>query len=99
MIGLSHHHATRPRPAEPAWWRRQARCIVYHESRFQWHIYDPPYANGFQFLLSTWERAGGAARTWVSASPGEQMFRAWRIYRQDGGSWREWSTASVCGLG
>jgi hypothetical protein len=65
-----------------------------------WHVWDPPYANGFQFLLGTWERAGGAASTWRSASPREQVYRAWRIvHGQDGGSWREWpNTSRACGL-
>jgi len=98
VIGLSIHHApSRPhhRPPYPLWWKRQALCIHRHEST-NWHAYDPPYANGFQFLLSTWERAGGSAATWVRASPRQQMYRAWRIWTQDGGSWREWSTAYLC---
>ena len=70
-------------------------CIHRHEST-NWHIYNPPYANGFQFLLSTWQRAGGSSARWVSASPREQTFRAWRIWKMDGGSWREWSTAYLC---
>jgi hypothetical protein len=83
----------------PAWFRRQARCIAYHESRFEWHIHDEPYANGFQFTLATWRRVGGLTRTWVSAAPREQFWRAWLVYRQDGRSWREWPSSSrACGL-
>ena len=65
-----------------------------------WHVSDPPYANGFQFMLGTWERAGGSSSTWQSATPREQVYRAWRIVvGQDGGSWREWpQTSRACGL-
>lgn len=50
-------------------------------------------------MLGTWERAGGAATSWVTAPPAEQFYRAWIIWRQDGGSWREWpNTSRACGL-
>jgi hypothetical protein len=54
-----------------------------------------------QFLVSTWQRAGGRARdvfTIARTSPREQLYRAWIIYLADRRSWREWGTASACGL-
>jgi hypothetical protein len=81
----------------PPWFFKQAWCVHTHES-VNYHISNPPYGNGFQFMLSTWVRAGGNAAWWITASPREQFYRAWRIYRQDGNSWREWSTAGACGL-
>ena len=96
-LAAHHHHRIHPDWHPGAQWLRGAGCIHRHES-VDWHISDPPYANGFQFLASTWTRAGGRLSQWVKAPPREQRYRAWRIWLQDGGSWREWSTASVCGL-
>ena len=76
---------------------KAAWCIHTHES-VDFHISNPPYGNGFQFMLSTWVRAGGNPAWWITASPREQFYRAWRIWKQDGYSWREWSTAGACGL-
>lgn len=82
----------------PAGWLSGALCVHSHESG-DWHIHNEPYANGFQFMLGTWIRAGGSASTWVTASPAEQLYRAYVIWRQDGGSWREWpNTSRACGL-
>lgn len=82
----------------PAWWLPGALCVHSHESG-NWHIYNPPYANGFQFTLYTWQSVGGSASNWVSASPREQLYRAWLVWKRDGGSWREWpNTSRMCGL-
>lgn len=60
------------------------------------------YEGGMQFLKSTWTSVGGRVQRdghWASeASPREQLFRAWLVWRRDGGSWREWSSARACGL-
>jgi len=32
------------------------------------------------------------------ASPREQLYRAWLVYRRDNNSWREWGTAPACGV-
>lgn len=58
------------------------------------------YFGGLQFLPSTWRRAGGAEYTAFShpgdprypftASPREQLYRAWIIWRSHNGSWSEW---------
>jgi hypothetical protein len=87
----------------PSWWLAQALCVHRHES-VDWHragvdyLGRPsPYYGGMQFLVSTWRRAGGIGLP-SSASPREQLYRAWIIWRANGGSWREWGTAAVCGL-
>jgi len=82
-------------------------CIHRHEGAFNDNTGNG-YYGGFQFLIGTWRRAGGH---WYAAfdhpgnpaypftaSPHEQLYRAWRIYHADGDSWREWGTAGVCGL-
>lgn len=85
------------------WWLRQAFCVHRHESvdwhraGVDWRGRPSPYYGGMQFLVSTWRRAGG--RGLPSAwAPREQLFRAWVIWRLNGGSWREWGTAGACGL-
>jgi hypothetical protein len=87
----------RPSPS----WMRAALCIHAHEST-NWHLVNAPYFGGMQFLLSTWYRAGGSGGSlWAAArsSPREQLYRAWKVWLQDGGSWREWPTTSrICGV-
>jgi hypothetical protein len=81
----------------PAWFRQQALC-VHHGESIDWHIVNPPYTGGMQFMDGTWQRVGGRGRA-SDASPGEQIFRAFLIWKQDGGSWREWPrTSRACGL-
>jgi hypothetical protein len=50
-----------------------------------------------QFTLYTWRSVGGTSFPHL-ASPREQLYRAWLVYRRDGNSWREWGTARACGL-
>lgn len=63
-----------------------------------WHDGGAPYYNGMQFAPSTWDRAGGHPSRLVSASPAEQVYRAYRI-TGGGRTWGEWPwTARACGL-
>lgn len=56
------------------------------------------YFGGLQFLWSTWTRAGGTGDP-SKASPAEQIYRAFVIWRSHGGSWSEWGdTRTACGL-
>jgi hypothetical protein len=50
-----------------------------------------------QFLDDTWRRAGGTGNA-AHWSKREQLYRAWRIWKLGGGSWREWGTARACNL-
>lgn len=80
----------------PKWWLPGALCIHRHEGAFNANTGNG-YYGGFQFLLSTWQSVGGHVRPDL-ASPREQLYRAWLVYRRDGNSWREWGTATLCGL-
>jgi hypothetical protein len=71
-------------------------CIHRHEGAWT-SATGNGYYGGFQFLLSTWHRAGGSGYPHLQ-SPREQLYRAWIIVRSHGGSWVEWGTASRCGL-
>lgn len=84
-------------------WLRGALCVHRHESvdwHRRWTDYlgrRSSYAGGMQFLQSTWANAGGRGEPW-QWSPREQLYRAFVVWGRDGGSWREWGTAGVCGL-
>lgn len=81
----------------PHWWYHQAVCIHRHEC-VRWNCNTGNgYYGGFQFLLGTWQRAGGRGYP-HQARPNEQYFRAWIIWKANHGSWREWGTAGRCGL-
>jgi hypothetical protein len=80
----------------PPWWLRQAICI--HSKEGAWNANTGnSYYGGMQFLLSTWRSVGGPSYPHL-VSPREQLYRAWLVWRRDGGSWREWGTARACGL-
>lgn len=80
----------------PASWLAGALCVHRGEST-DWHISNPPYANGMQFTLSTWLSVGGAASSWASASPREQLYRAYLLWQSQG--WSPWpNTSRACGL-
>jgi hypothetical protein len=84
-------------------WLRGAFCVHRHESvdwhraYVDWRGSSSPYSGGMQFLHSTWLRAGGTGHPhqW---SPREQLYRAFVIWKANGGSFREWGTAARCGL-
>lgn len=79
----------------------QAMCIHHYEGAFN-AATGNGYEGGFQFLKSTWVSAGGNVDSrghWASvASPKEQLYRTWLVWKRDGYSWREWGTAGRCGL-
>lgn len=86
----------------PSWWLREAVCIHEHESG-DWRRYDPPYANGFQFTLGTWNEAGPDYPNLYAVSRApmhEQVRRAYVIWHKRGGRWSsDWATTSrICGL-
>ena len=91
------------RPAFPAGWLTEARCIHEHES-LDWHrttdwLGHPSRDHGgMQIDVDTWRAFGGRGDP-AGASPRVQLEVAYRIWRHDGGSWREWPVSSrVCGL-
>lgn len=80
----------------PPWWLREALCIHGHEGAWPDETGNG-YSGGMQFLPSTWSSVGGSGRP-SQWSPREQLYRAWLVWSRDGGSWREWGTAGICGL-
>lgn len=81
----------------PRWWLPQAVCIHEHEGAWDAKS-NPDDRGGMQIAWSTWRAYGGTGDP-ADASPREQLYRAWLIYRHDGNSWREWpNTSRACGL-
>ena len=96
-IGLLQHPAAKPHEWHaPKWWLAEAVCIHEHEGAWN-AATGNGYFGGMQFTLYTWRSVGGRGLP-SSASPREQLHRAWLVYRRDGNSWREWGTAGACGL-
>lgn len=85
----------------PPWWAHEAACIRSHEG-WPTAATGNGYEGSYQFLRSTWQSVGGhvdAHGHWASVVPlPEQTYRAWLVWKRDGGSWFEWGTAGLCGL-
>jgi hypothetical protein len=86
----------------PHGWLRGAFCIHRHESvdwhrpYVDWRGAPSSYSGGYQFLASTWRNAGGVGHAY-QWSVREQTYRAYVVWRRDGG-WGEWGSARACGL-
>jgi hypothetical protein len=71
-------------------------CVHRHEA-VDWHEKRNPYQRGgLQFAWGTWRAYGGHGDP-ANATPREQLYRAWLVWRHDG-SWHEWTTAGACHL-
>jgi resuscitation-promoting factor RpfA len=80
-------------------WLAQARCVHLKEGPWTANTGNG-YFGGMQFAKQTWARVGGKPDP-AFAHPGdpaypfrasaqEQLYRAWLLWRRDGGSWRSW---------
>jgi hypothetical protein len=87
-------------------WLAQARCIHVKEGSWTANTGNG-YFGGMQFAKQTWIRVGGKPDP-AFAHPGdpaypfrassqEQLYRAWLLWKHDGGSWRSWgAVGSSC---
>jgi resuscitation-promoting factor RpfA len=89
-----------PSPA----WLAQAKCVHLKEGAWTANTGNG-YFGGFQFASKTWKRIGGAPDS-AFAHPGnslypfhataaEQLFRAWLLWKHDGGSWKSWGAVGA----
>jgi hypothetical protein len=76
-------------------WVNEAFCIHHYEST-DWHQRGHHFG-GMQFNPGTFHSVGGRGNP-AAAHPMEQLYRAFLVWSRDGGSWREWTTAPLCGL-
>jgi hypothetical protein len=82
-------------------WLAQARCV--HAKEGGWTANSGNgYFGGMQFSAGTWRSVGGKPNpaftrpgTPFSASPQEQLYRAWLLWKRDGGSWRSWGAVGA----
>ena len=82
-----------------ATWLAQARCIHLHEGPWTANTGNG-YFGGMQFAPQTWLRLNGRREAAFAhpgdpaypftASPQEQLHRAWLLWLHDGRSWRSW---------
>ena len=112
FVGIHHRlwHAPRswlghggPHPSG-AW------CIHEHEASWTndgitWDGRPSPYFGGLSFLVSTWNTVAGGDVPYASSGaviarqkPRIQLHAAFRVWKRDGGSWREWSSRIPCHL-
>jgi hypothetical protein len=92
----------------PAAWLAQARCVHAKEGPWSANTGNGLFG-GMQFNPETWVRVGGKRNPAFthsgdpayafSASPQEQLYRAWLLWKHDGGSWRSWGAVGAsCSL-
>lgn len=85
-------------------WLAQARCVHLKEGSWTANTGNG-YFGGFQFAAATWRRVGGKADP-AFAHPGdpafpftvsarEQLYRAWLLWKRDGGTWRSWGAVGA----
>jgi hypothetical protein len=85
-------------------WLAQARCVHAKEAPWRANTGNG-YFGGMQFAAETWRRAGGAADPAFKhsgdpaypfrASVAEQLYRAWIVWKRDGGNWRSWGAVGA----
>ena len=80
-------------------WLAQARCVHAKEGPWTANTGNG-YFGGMQFAMKTWLRVGGAPQAAFKhlgdpaypfrASVQEQLYRAYLLWKHDGGTWRSW---------
>ena len=91
--------ASAARWSPSAEWLAQARCVHAKEGGWTANTGNG-YFGGMQFSAGTWRGVGGRpdpafahpgdARYPFAVSSQEQLYRAWLLWKRDGGTWRSW---------
>jgi len=92
-------------PGSPsAAWLAQARCVHLQEGAWTANTGNG-YFGGMQFVAQTWKRVGGKPDPAFThpgdptypfrASKTEQLYRAWLVWKRDGGTWRAWGAVGA----
>ncbi len=82
----------------PRGWYTAALCIHSREGAWNSNTGNG-YFGGLQFTAYTYRSVGGRSDGRADLdTPREQLYRAYRVWTRDGGSWREWGTARACGV-
>ena len=90
--------------APPTAWMVHARCVHLQEASWTANTGNG-YFGGMQFAAQTWKRVGGKPDPAFThpgdpaypfrASATEQLYRAWLLWRHDGGTWRSWGAVGA----
>ena len=85
-------------------WLVQAHCVHLKEGAWKANTGNG-YFGGMQFAAQTWRRLGGKPDPAFkhpgdpaypfSASTQEQLYRAWLLWKRDGGNWRSWGAVGA----
>ena len=88
----------------PAGWLVEARCVHLQEGSWTANTGNG-YFGGMHFAARTWKRVGGGpdpafshpgSRTYPFRAPAaEQLYRAWLLWKHDGGTWRSWGAVGA----
>lgn len=88
----------------PAAWLVQAHCVHVQEATWTANTGNG-YYGGMQFMAQTWKHVGGKADPAFThpgdraypfrASKSEQLYRAWLLWKHDGGTWRSWGAVGA----
>lgn len=85
-------------------WLAEAKCVHVKEGPWSANTGNG-YFGGMQFSAATWKRLGGGPDP-AFAHPGnaayafgptaqEQLYRAWLLWKRDGGTWRSWGAVGA----
>jgi len=105
VAGLVFVAAGGAQPSRPsALWLAQAQCVHQHEGPWNANTGNG-YFGGLQIAPQTWMRVNGRPQPAFahpgdpaypfSASPQEQLHRAWLVWLRDGRTWRSWGTVGA----
>jgi resuscitation-promoting factor RpfA len=85
-------------------WLAEAKCVHAKEGPWTANTGNG-YFGGMQFAAKTWLRVGGAPDPAFKhpgdpdvpfrASAKEQLYRAWLVWKRDGGSWKSWGAVGA----
>jgi hypothetical protein len=85
-------------------WLVQARCVHAKEGGWAANTGNG-YFGGMQFSAATWRSLGGRPDPALThpgnpqfpfaATAQEQLYRAWLLWKRDGGSWRSWGAVGA----
>ena len=105
IVGLAFTAAGNAQPSHPsALWLAQAQCVHQYEGPWSANTGNG-YFGGMQFSPQTWKRMNGQSQPAFAhpgdpafpftASPQEQLHRAWLLWLRDGHTWRSWGAVGA----
>ncbi len=105
VAGLALAAVANAQPSRPTTlWLAQAQCVHQHEGPWNANTGNG-YFGGMQMARQTWMGVNGRSQPAFahpgdpaypfSASPQEQLHRAWLVWLRDGRTWRSWGAVGA----